>query len=123
MIPVYQTVFGDHGNCFAACVASIMELRLADLPSEFVGHDEWAEWLMARGMAMKTRKWPGLPNGQPWPENTYVIADGDSPRGFLRGHAVVAFNGMVVHDPFPNAEAVTEFWGWSQIWTPGKEGS
>ena len=57
MIPVMQTRTGQNpeasGNCFSACVASILECTLDDLPDEAkivqeikqeVGVEKWQEW-------------------------------------------------------------------------------
>lgn len=111
MIPVYQTTTGDAGNCFAACVASLLELRMADMPTGFRFYDEWFPWLQARGWGIKTREVAQ----HPLPEG-YCIVQAASPRGFRSGHAVVAFNGAVCHDPYPNGEPVSEFWRWSILY-------
>ena len=60
MKPVYQTVFGKHnGNCMSACIASILELELDDVPNFCAMHTVeapmWkhcAEWLAERGLAL-----------------------------------------------------------------------
>lgn len=62
MIPVEQTRFGgpDHpaeerGNCFVACLASVLELPLSDLPDVAADDSGWNkidDWLMARGLYM-----------------------------------------------------------------------
>lgn len=46
MKPVDQTQFGwPHGNCFMACVASIMEVGLDDLPDLYEPtKDDKAHW-------------------------------------------------------------------------------
>jgi hypothetical protein len=103
--PIDQTTYGTPlGNCFSACVASILELPIGDVPlfvdenwrSRFLG------WLAARGLSA----------------TTYALADGDlAPRGFsiafgpserIAGwdHACVAFDGAVVHDPHPSREGL-----------------
>ena len=52
MIKVYQTKYGKKdGNCFQACVASVMEMKLDDVPdfcniySEDTWYIEFAKWL------------------------------------------------------------------------------
>jgi hypothetical protein len=37
MTPVYQTKFGKKGNCFAACIASILERELDDCDIDMEG--------------------------------------------------------------------------------------
>ncbi len=41
MKPVDQTTFGHPGgNCFSACVASLLEMSVDQVPY-FMGHDDW----------------------------------------------------------------------------------
>lgn len=41
MEPVFQTMHGEkHGNCFAACIASLLEIPLEDVP-QFGDNDWW----------------------------------------------------------------------------------
>ena len=130
MIPVFQdmSVVNDGcGNCFNACVASILELPLREvapihprLPEFDDGipkrqatvlrlkanqnwHDEWDAWLAERGLELVTHPPSSPPKG-------YSIASGRSSRtypvwhqkeGQRIHHSVVAFDGVPVHDPFP----------------------
>lgn len=116
MTPVHQTSFYPQGNCYAACVASILDLPLSDVP-DFV-HDEsggvrerWEEftatWMAERGYGILKV----LPYFEGvWlaplylPEKWYCIASGPSPR-FDCNHAVVwGFHGTTsfpAHDPHP----------------------
>lgn len=125
MIPVYQTrtVANDGaGNCFNACVASILEMPLRDvcqvLP-DFTG-DYWAEWnrwLAGQGLEIDCiMASEGAPKG-------FSIATGYGGRFYPEGHAragkpimhaAVVFNGELVHDPFPGAK---EFGGVRWFWT------
>ena len=60
MKPVYQTIFGKtNGNCFAACIASILEMDLEDVPHFCRGDNpEWMfdlnEWLYQFGLGALT---------------------------------------------------------------------
>jgi hypothetical protein len=114
VIPADQTRFGSaEGNCFSACVASILEIPLEDVPQFMVG-DWWANftaWCEPRGIIPKY--WPargwcdldpvrvflGVPTG-------YAIMSGESPRhpGVL--HAVVALDGAIAHDPHPSRAGI-----------------
>lgn len=100
MQAIDQTTFGEGlGNCFSACVASILELPIDDVP--FFGADElwwtrFSEWLEARNLyAVCLKHRAGrAPVG-------YHILSGKSPRGeFL--HSVVAKGDDIVHDPHPS---------------------
>jgi hypothetical protein len=95
---VHQTRFGSEGNCFSACVASIMDLPIDDVPNfENSGSGSWfvcaSEWLAARGHHL-VQLFPGQ-------EFTgYHIGCGLSPRGYR--HSVVYRAGEPVHDPHPD---------------------
>jgi hypothetical protein len=95
VIPVTQTRTGEpDGNCFAASLASVFETAIPefDLP----GTDYWANvdrWLARRGYRYVQR-----PITDPAPRGWHLI-EGLSPRGGQ--HAVVGYNGRMVHDPHP----------------------
>jgi hypothetical protein len=115
VIPVDQTTFGmPGGNCFSACVASILELPISEVPyfmepppgcehapAEPCGcwWSGFLDWLAARGLTSHYFKagdypWSGHPPG-------YSIAGGLNASAGLP-HAVVALDGAQVHDPNPN---------------------
>ena len=131
MIPVTQTEFGaKHGNCYAACIASIFELPIESLPSvptddtvvvekyktdsnkdnwdvnnfyDAWWWDMWNAWFEANNLLRYrvdynkfTPRYTEHPAG-------YTILIGASPRNPNKvKHAVVAFNGKLVHDPHPD---------------------
>lgn len=100
-----QTIFGDpDGNCFAACVASILEIDLD--PSMPLMDDNWLHnwkrWLDDRGYIVY---WWMVGKGD-IPDH-YAILGGKSPRGEYN-HAVVTLYGNIVHDPHPSNEGVLE---------------
>lgn len=100
MIPVYQTIFDSkRGNCWAACIASILELSLSDVPN-FMDYEDFNEkcddFLNKYGLyliAFSVKDSKVIPQG-------YHIIVGNSPR-YDCLHAVVGHNGKLVHDPFP----------------------
>jgi hypothetical protein len=112
MIPVFQdkTVKNDgHGNCFHACVASILELPLRKVanfttiePGEWF--KRWAVWLGDRGFKLTHSRGGEAPSGYSiatvFTERTYP-ADHPLKPGARIAHACVAFDGVVVHDPYP----------------------
>lgn len=105
MIPVYQTIFGEtEGDCFRACVASIMETTTASNPNFKCCGTDGDNWFVALWQFLSQH------NRQPLqclreklPVNDYSIVMGQGPRGHL--HACVwwqsSFDGFVVHDPHP----------------------
>lgn len=98
MRPVDQTILQiGHGNCLAACLASILELPCDDVPP--VSHSpEQIAWLRDRGFellrvpsdAFEVRRLPEVP---------YVMT-ALSPRA-PTFHAVVCRGGEIVWDPHP----------------------
>jgi len=108
MKPVDQDLFGDgKGNCFAACVASILELPIEEVPNFCEGWDqEWftgfLDWLATREFSAVelwvTSDW------KPNPRQVCILS-GKSPRGDF-DHAVVGeWTGeefRVTHDPHPS---------------------
>ena len=105
MKPVKQTVFGyPNGNCFAACVASLMEIPIEDTPSIENKHftTAWNDWLRERGLGMTDIR---AGSGSYVPG--YCVAVGKSPRGGLTAsgrpviHAVICKDMQLIFDPHP----------------------
>lgn len=114
MKKVYQDKFGNEGNCFDACVASILELDLKAVP-HFINFKSklWIElrrWLNFRGydychfpsVNVTTCMLPFVP----------IIVSGNGGRGFR--HAVIkkptapnSFKLKLLHDPHPEGNGLT----------------
>jgi hypothetical protein len=117
MKPVFQAVIHpERGDCFAACVASILELTLAEVPNFRAQHRNMIipiqTWLRGRGLCyFELDKWAGRAT---WP----YLADGlhcllTVPSQSFPGtqHCVVgrwsrdaqsgAVGAAIVHDPNP----------------------
>jgi hypothetical protein len=99
---VLQAVPGPAGDCYAACVASLLEIELVEVP-DLTG-DRWASvlrrWLAARGLRVDFRPGDGRPLGdQADPPRGYAIAGQRVLDGSV--HAVVCKGGAIVHDPSP----------------------
>lgn len=124
MKKVYQTRFGgldkpleEQGNCFQACVASILEIPLEDafdcIPFEEypksklfekqVWYLEFNKWLAGFGLASIFLEWePTTPKITTF--LGYHIAEFKrTPPKDGMNHAVVIYNGEVVHDPNPQS--------------------
>tara|TARA_Y100000310_G_scaffold42448_1_gene39742 strand:+ start:271 stop:690 length:420 start_codon:yes stop_codon:yes gene_type:complete len=117
MKPVFQTKFGgseapesEQGNCMAACLASIFELSLEDVPdfSGNIANGVWygilSNWLAKRNLALH---FPALNSGAP-PGIQIMEVKSTTLSNPDDGHVVVIENGNVVHDPNPRAKAVGE---------------
>jgi hypothetical protein len=111
MKPVFQTILSPpNGNCMAACIASILELSIEDLPNPHgkdIWWEEWQEWLAPQNMYLINVEFEQGEDG--WRPPGFWIADVDSPREFKESegspvaHAVVAKANKIVHDPHPKA--------------------
>jgi hypothetical protein len=122
VIEVCQDIYrAPHGNCFAACVASILEIDdLSEVPSYFgLGRwwtGGWAPWLEIQGVEWAWW-WPTRDDGKPGKPDIaynmdpvavggaigdYWIGSGPGGRGVL--HSVVYdAEGKMVWDPQPLA--------------------
>lgn len=118
MIPVRQTILtAPGGNCFAACVASVLDAPLETVPHFFrecaAGDSMWTQgqWDEVRGFAEQRdliAHWldPEIEQAEVKAleqSGAYYVAFGPSPRTRL-GHCVVMRQGAYVHDPMPGAE-------------------
>jgi len=119
MKPVDQTLFGwPSGNCFAACVASILELPLDEVPNFMLNHETWFEdayrWLAARGYSLLYVKRDAVAAGQvdvrPLIDaGHYFILGGLSPRS-EHLHCVIEHRNKIVHDPHPSRAGLVSVW-------------
>lgn len=113
MIPVYQDT-GD--NCFQACVASMFELPLSEVPhfvADAATQEEqgilpaFREWCSRRGVFPIDIPMQGLSlssvleNVQHLVPDAHYILGGSTVTGTQ--HAVVCCSGKIVHDPEPIA--------------------
>lgn len=113
MKPVDQTILhdpenGQVGDCMRACVASIFEFPIEEIPHFAIkeGQGGWIKsylrflhsigWSVYSMSAKENSKHP-LPEPG---ENDYYAAIGKSPRGIY--HMVVCHDGEIVHDPHPD---------------------
>jgi hypothetical protein len=107
MRPIRQTetVLG-RGNCLAACIASLLDLSIEDVPNFRTAEDQWGAlqaWLSDRGLcAIRVAAQPSLISSMP-PQ--YCILTGPSPRNPVL-HAVIGLwegeRTAMVHDPHPD---------------------
>ncbi len=110
--PVYQTKFGKpDGNCFIACVASILECSIDDFPDLCEAERVGQNWIMALNDALRPLGWgvTHIPASEENPAMVYIpkgchfIASGDGRGGLL--HSVVYqqkdddVEAVMVHDP------------------------
>ncbi len=110
MIPIFQTVQGKHGNCFSACLASLFECGIEEVPNfyDIAGDDDalwWGavrDWLRVKGfgimtLELKDSSFVGMFEG-------WFIVCGKSSRGL--DHATLWHGGEMKHDPHPTNEGI-----------------
>ncbi len=107
MKPVDQTMLDPtSGNCFSACVASILEVSLEHVPY-FMADENWfavfAKWLAPHGYYPVMLK---LSNADEWETRGLCILGGKTVRG--TSHAVVGRGRTICHDPHPSRDGLTE---------------
>lgn len=122
MKPVDQTRFGieEHlteapGNCWPACIASILECDLSNVPDEadfwepgMTHSQSWRlyepavhKWLHERGLLLLEVKCSAVFfSGQRF--DPLCIMSGPSPRNPEVNHAVVGCGNEIIHDPHPS---------------------
>lgn len=111
MIPIHQTKFGNlQGNCFAACIASILEIPIEDVPNFCVDYPE--DWFFRASDFVRDRYGyvfvMFLHNnsiGDTVSRMGYSIVGGKSPRGDF-GHSVVYYSDRLAHDPHPSGDGI-----------------
>ena len=97
---VTQTKLGDKGNCFQACLASILELDIDSIPvwEANCWQEQVENWLEQFGIRMVVLNGPL--------DGAIGIATGEGPRG--RRHAVVWYKGCIIWDPYPSRAGLAE---------------
>jgi len=112
MIPVDQTICNfTNGNCFQACVASIFELPLDDVPS-FMGNgpDYFNErvqaWCDEMNLIFMDVKIIDIEVLAYYFRGVHIIVTGKSPRDPENMHCVVWKDGQIVHDPHPSKDGL-----------------
>ena len=121
MTPSRQTIFvASHpkgrGNCKSACLASILDLPIdqvidttTDEVREVVGfHESIRLWLADRGLKLVTVCPKEGEEEAAELIGKYSIGCGGSPRGPF-DHAVVCKNGVMVFDPHPSDDGLTDY--------------
>lgn len=112
MKPIFQRDQTIEGDCLAACIASLMEVELDEIPDFTKYEDDWFNgmqlWFEKRGLCVLNI---ALPATQPWyamPGNPWAIFVGLSEAGVP--HSVVGRcegdRFAIVHDPHPNQRGV-----------------
>jgi hypothetical protein len=117
--PVFQDRYGSiDGNCFEACLASLLELPLGGVPElggDDVYEDNLARFLAGQGCLYVLVRGPsnpelGILTAMFKQGDVYHTIEGVSPRG--GPHAVVGLNGRAAHDPHEGGGGLMREDGW-----------
>jgi hypothetical protein len=97
--PVDQNGFGrPQGNCYAACLASILEVPLDWIPEGTRNHEHANPFLAPLGLRLVQLPKNDMRIG---PRVLHILT-GPSPRGNETLHATVGRGGQIIHDPHPS---------------------
>ena len=97
MKPVFQSKFGDIGNCFNACIASLFEIPLEDLPELNLKDNEWAA--PVRKYLEDNYNLSFFFSDSAFRQKGYYILTGTTTRNPKLNHAVIYKDDKLVHDP------------------------
>lgn len=109
----YQTRFGEEGNCFAACIASLLECDINEVPFWKTKTDSWDEYQSILNSYLQQNHCILMYCDDYHTEydqyieelkGSFYILSGDSSRGFE--HAVIYRDGELVHDPHPEGDGL-----------------
>ena len=122
MIPITQTKVvvknskGEmvvRGNCWAACIASLLELPIEEVPNVEVFFDHETFWYdaMVTFLDLKGYSFKDSSNVfamgleiENYEHDKFYLVAGKSVRGVA--HSVIYQNGKMVHDPHPTREGL-----------------
>lgn len=111
MKPIMQNQRGQFGNCLTACVASILELPIEQVPN-FIEFDKGnGEYLQVFNDFLGQYGYQALTIflsvlDETWIPSGYHLIYGYSEEGVK--HAVVGYQGKIVHDPAPDGSPLAK---------------
>lgn len=116
MKKVYQDSFGEKGTCYSACLASLLDMELIEVPRfmDLTAHlkddidarmEMWSSLThdFVAKYNFKLNVYEDTNNYHEWAKkldhDVYYIVIGESPRSSTRNHSVIYKNGYPYHDP------------------------
>lgn len=115
---VTQTKFPQRGNCFRACMATLLSIDIDAMPAfEEQSDNVWIpakQWLLTYGLTICNYHSNFPPTGG-------SIAVGPSPRNPGIQHAVIAVDGVQYFDPHPSRlglKRVDRYWQIQELKLP-----
>jgi hypothetical protein len=123
MNKIWQTrVFPEKGNCFSACVASILELPIESVPdfdNDIKDDDSWLEkwqiWLRERGLQFLCLK--HNVEYEPYTMGYAIVSKSNA--GYSdNGHAFIVYEGKPFFDPKTGKSNLLDTWDYWYILIP-----
>lgn len=113
MTPVMQTAFGRQGNCFEACIASLLDMSIDRVP-DLAAYDDNGEsigrlneWLSKIGLAYFEARIPRNEVQEFFSDKDfYHVMVGPTSRFTDLQHAVIGRRGQLAHDPHPDGVGI-----------------
>lgn len=105
MIPVYQTITGGkNSDCVRACIASLLELDIDEIPNFIEADIEWEfelrQWLRKNyNCSLVSASFLQHDVFCEMMQNCLCLTIGKTPAG--EDHAVITKYGTIIHDPNP----------------------
>lgn len=99
----------NRGNCFAACLASILEMGIEDVIQiqEYYHQVDWSEvlqeWLNSKGYSFRCATIDEIRS-----TDKYILVSGTCPRDGNINHIVIYKDGVMVHDPHPENTGIVD---------------
>lgn len=113
-IMLHEPDKGRQGDCFRACLASILDMNIRAVP-HFAAYpsDIWIEelirWLKVNGYELNgTSDYTDERVEAEHGIDGYIIVAGESPRNKDVRHAVVYYGKKMVHDPHPSKAGIVK---------------
>ena len=107
MKKIKQTILDlKHGNCMQACVASLFELPLNEIPNFMKDGGDRYDYHLQKWCKKKNLLCLDVSIEDEhllkYFKDIYLIGVGISPRDSNNNHAVIIKNGKIIHDPHPS---------------------
>jgi hypothetical protein len=99
----------SRGNCFPACIASILEIECEEVIQiqEYYDEKDWnhrlAKWLHDKGWVWRYATMEDIRS-----QDKFILVTGGSPRHVDLTHVTIFQNGEMVHDPHPSGAGITD---------------
>lgn len=112
MRPIIQTSLSDpnnakKGNCVQACVASILELELNEVPN-FIAITTPEQWELHFRNFFKSNGFSVIRVPDEYILDGYYLVVGETNRNPDILHMCIYFNGVLAHDPHPSQQGLTK---------------